>query len=89
MAKRVNSVGFTKALLSIDWNINSGIITEFVKEGKDIVEYEYDLFAILEEFNGKTITIAISEQDSLAPIDDFNVSSETDGTEEEDNFKED
>ena len=89
MAKRVNSVGFTKALLTIDWNVNSGIITEYVKEGKNVVEYEYDLFKILEEFNGKTITIAISEQDSLAPIDEFNVSSETDGEEEEDMYKED
>ena len=89
MAKRVNSVAFTKASLSIDWNINSGIVTEHIKEGKEVVTYEYDLFKVLEEFNGKTISLTIKEEDPIAPIDEFNVSSYTDGEEEEDMYKED
>ena len=88
MAKRTNSAQF-KGALSIDWTLGSGIITESVKEGKETVEYEYDLFKVLEEFNGKNISISLREEDSIAPIDEFNVSSENDGSEEEDLFKED
>ena len=84
MAKRTNSAQL-KGVLDIDWSLGELIITEQTKEG----DIEYSLGKLLEEFNGKTITISIKEEDSISPIDEFNVSSENDGSEEEDFFKED
>lgn len=84
MAKRVNSASF-KGKLDIDWSLGELILTESTKEG----DFEYSLTELLDEFNGKTISFSIKEEDTIAPIDEFNVSSETDGTEEEDLFKED
>lgn len=84
MAKRVNSASF-KGKLDIDWSLGELILTESTKEG----DFEYSLTQLLDEFNGKTVSFSIKEEDVIAPIDEFNVSSETDGTEEEDFFKED
>lgn len=84
MAKRTNSAQL-KGKLDIDWSLGELVITESTKDG----EYEYSLSKLLEEFNGKTVTLSIREEDQIAPIDEFNVSSETDGEEEEDLFKED
>lgn len=86
MAKRTNSAQL-KGVLDIDWSLGELIVTEETKEGT----HEYSLGKLLEEFNGKTITISVKEEDTITPIDevDFNVSSENDGSEEEDFFKED
>ena len=87
MAKRTNSAQL-KGQLDIDWSLGELIITEETKEGIK----EYSLGKLLEEFNGKAVTISIKEEDSITPIDEtdeFNVSSENDGSDEEDFFKED
>lgn len=84
MAKRVNSASF-KGQLDIDWSLGALILTESTKDG----DFEYSLTELLDEFNGKTVSFTIKEEDVIAPIDEFNVSSETDGTEEKDFFKED
>lgn len=84
MAKRVNSASF-KGQLDIDWSLGALILTESTKDG----DFEYSLTELLDEFNGKTVSFTIKEEDVIAPIDEFNVSSETDGTEKEDFFKED
>ena len=84
MAKRTNSAQL-KGQLDIDWSLGELIVTEETKEGV----FEYSLGKLLEEFNGKAITISIKEEDSISPIDEFNVSSENDGSDEEDFFKED
>lgn len=84
MAKRTNSAQL-KGKLEIDWSLGELIITESTKDG----DFEYSLAKLLEEFNGKTVTLSIKEEDQIAPIDEFNVSSENDGEEEEDLFKED
>lgn len=84
MAKRTNSAQL-KGKLDIDWSLNELVITESTKDG----DFEYSLTKLLEEFNGKTVTLSIREEDQIAPIDEFNVSSETDGEKEEDLFKED
>lgn len=82
MAKRVNSASI-KGKLSIDWSLESGIITETTRDG-DIVEY--DLFKLLEEFNGKEISISVKEEYKLPTIDEYNVSNTTDGPEDENFF---
>lgn len=84
MAKRTNSAQL-KGKLDIDWSLNELVVTESTKDG----DFEYSLTKLLEEFNGKNVTLSIKEEDQIAPIDEFNVSSDTDGTEEEDLFKED
>lgn len=84
MAKRVNSAQL-KGILDIDWSLGELVITESTKEGV----FEYSLTKLLEEFNGKTVTFSIREEDQITPIDDFNVSSETSGKEDEDFFEED
>lgn len=85
MAKRTNSAQL-KGKLDIDWSLGELIVTESTPKDGD---FEYSLSKLLEEFNGKIVNISIKEEDQIAPIDEFNVSSETDGTEEEDLFKED
>ncbi|MFJ7915846.1 MULTISPECIES: YonK family protein [unclassified Lysinibacillus] len=84
MAKRTNSIKL-KGKLDIDWTLGELIVTESVKDG----DFKYSLNKLLEEFNGKNITLSIKEEDSIATISKFNVSSETDGEQEEDLFKED
>lgn len=89
MAKRVNSASL-KGKLEIDFNLGEGIVTENVKVGKETVEREFDFFKLLQEFNGKNVSIAIKEENDLEAIDeDFNVSSTTDGEEQEDFYVED
>ncbi|MFJ3387507.1 YonK family protein [Lysinibacillus sp. NPDC086135] len=84
MAKRTNSIKL-KGKLDIDWTLGELIVTDSVKDG----DFKYSLNKLLEEFNGKNITLSIKEEDSIATISKFNVSSETDGEQEEDLFKED
>lgn len=84
MAKRTNSIKL-KGKLDIDWTLGELIVTESVKDG----DFKYSLNKLLEEFNGKNITLSIKEEDSITTISKFNVSSETDGEQEEDLFKED
>lgn len=84
MAKRTNSAQL-KGKLDIDWTLGELIVTETTKDG----EFEYSLTKLLEEFNGKNVTLSIKEDEVIAPIDEFNVSSETDGEDEEDLYKED
>lgn len=84
MAKRTNSIKL-KGKLDIDWTLGELIVTESVKDG----DFKYSLNKLLEEFKGKNITLSIKEEDSIATISKFNVSSETDGEQEEDLFKED
>ncbi|MGE8033876.1 hypothetical protein B1B04_09295 [Lysinibacillus sp. KCTC 33748] len=84
MAKRTNSIQL-KGKLDIDWTLGELIVTESVKDG----DFKYSLNKLLEEFNGKNITLSIKEEDSIAIINEFNVSSETDAEQEEDLFKED
>lgn len=64
MAKKVHSVAF-KGLLEVDWSAGVIKITETVKEET----FEYSLNEILEEFNGKTVTLSLKEEDSIEPID--------------------
>ncbi|MEQ6356542.1 YonK family protein [Lysinibacillus sp. M3] len=84
MAKCSNSVQL-KGKLDIDWTSGELIVTESIKDG----DFKYSLNKLLEEFNGKNITLSIKEEVSIATISKFNVSSETDGEQEEDLFKED
>ena len=60
MAKRVNSAKL-KGVLDLDFSSGVGTITEIVKDS----ENEYNLFALLEEFNGKTIALSIVEENEL------------------------
>lgn len=84
MAKRSNSVQL-KGKLDIDWTSGELIVTESIKDG----DFKYSLNKLLEEFNGKNITLSIKEEGSIALIDEFKISSETDGEQEEVLFKED
>lgn len=82
MAKRVNSASI-KGTLDIDWNLKSGIVTEITRDGDSV---EYDLFRLLEEFNGKEISISIKEEYKLPTIDEADVSAIADGSEDENLF---
>lgn len=64
MAKRKNSASL-KGTLDVDFNGGTATVTEIVKD----VEYEYDFFALLSEFNGKSVSIAISEENELPTVD--------------------
>lgn len=83
MAKRTNSIQL-KGKLDIDWTLGELIVTESIKDG----DFKYSLNKLLEEFNGKNITLSIKEEESIATISKFNVSSESGGELEEDLFKE-
>ena len=63
MAKRKNVASF-KGLLEVDFNIGSGTITEVVKD----VESEYDFFKVLKEFNGKQISVNITEENEIETV---------------------
>lgn len=65
MAKRKNSANL-KGTLDVDFNAGVGTVTEIVKE----VESEYDFFKLLEEFNGKFVTISITEENELPAVGD-------------------
>ena len=85
MAKRVHAASFSKAELNLNWDEGKLIIAETTKDGA----FEYNLNEVLNEFVGKTISLTIKEEGTIAPIDEFNVSSDGDGYEEADFFKED
>lgn len=65
MAKKVNQVGF-KGVLDVDFNLGEGTVTEVVKD----VESVYNFFETLSEFNGKTVTISIKEENELPKVED-------------------
>lgn len=65
MAKRKNSANL-KGTLEVDFNAGTGTVTEIVKD----VESEYDFFKLLEEFNGKLVTISITEENELPTVGD-------------------
>ena len=65
MAKKVHSVG-VKGKLEISFDEGVAHITEITKES----ELTYDFFEILNEFNGKTVSITIKEEQDLAPLED-------------------
>lgn len=65
MAKRVNSAQF-KGELEISFEDGKGIITEVVKDEERV----YNLFAVLEEFNNKHITISIKEENEITPVEE-------------------
>lgn len=65
MAKKVHSVNL-KGVLEIDFNQGTARITEVTKDA----EYVYDFFEVLNEFNGKQISIALKEEQELEPIED-------------------
>lgn len=62
MAKRVNSASF-KGLLEIDWQTGKLEITEVTKESEDT----YNIGDVLNEFNGKTVTFTIKEEEAIEP----------------------
>lgn len=64
MAKRKNSASL-KGTLDIDFTGGKATVTEIVKD----IEYEYDFFALLSEFNGKSVSITIAEENELATVD--------------------
>lgn len=65
MAKRVNSASL-KGLLEVDFNKGEATVTEIVKD----IESEYDFFEILNEFNNKSVSITIKEENDIQPIED-------------------
>lgn len=60
MAKRKNSASF-KGTLDVNFNEGKGTITEIVKE----VETEYDFFKLLSEFDGKLVSVSITEENEI------------------------
>lgn len=65
MAKKTNQVGF-KGVLDVDFQTGEGTVTEIVKD----VESVYNFFETLNEFNGKTVTISIKEENELPKVED-------------------
>jgi len=65
MAKKIHSVT-VKGFLEINFNEGKAIIREITKES----ENPYDFFKILDEFNGKHISVQIKEEQDLEPIEE-------------------
>lgn len=65
MAKRVNSAQL-KGILDISFEMGTGLITEIVKDEERV----YNLFELLEEFNGKSITLSIKEENDIQPVEE-------------------
>ncbi len=65
MAKRINSAKL-KGVLDVDFNNGQATVTEIVKD----VETVYDFFELLNEFNGKHISISIVEENEIAPLEE-------------------
>ncbi len=65
MAKKTNQVGF-KGILDVNFEEGRSTITEVTKE----TEYVYDFFKELANFNGKSVTISIKEDNEITPIED-------------------
>lgn len=51
-------------------SISEGIIYEVKKVGKEEVIVEVDFFGFLREFDGKTVSISISEDKEVASVED-------------------
>lgn len=65
MAKRKHSLNLS-GTMDLDFNIGTGTVTEVIKDA----EYEYDLFALLNEFNGKNVKISVTQEDDVQTIGD-------------------
>lgn len=65
MAKKTNSVRL-KGSVDVDFSTGVGTVTETIKD----VEYVYNLFEILEQFDGKSVTISITEENELPTVDE-------------------
>ena len=65
MAKRVNSAQL-KGILDVSFDEGVGTITEIVKDEENV----YNLFDLLNEFNGKTISITIKEENDIHPVEE-------------------
>lgn len=65
MAKRINSAKL-KGQLDLNFDEGKATITEIVKD----VETVYDFFELLNEFNGKHISISIVEENEIAPLEE-------------------
>ena len=63
MAKRKN-VAQLKGELNVDFEAGVATVTEVTKEA----EYVYDFFALLNAFNGRTISINITEENELPTL---------------------
>lgn len=64
MAKRTLATSL-KGVLDIDFDLGTAIVTELTKDS----EQTYDLFKILDEYNGEHVSISIKQDDDIAPID--------------------
>lgn len=65
MAKRVNSAKL-KGALGIDFNAGKATLTKTTKDET----FEYDFFALLSEFNGKTVSVSITEENDIPTIEE-------------------
>lgn len=65
MAKKTHSVQ-VKGVLDVDFNSGVGRIIEITKDE----EIPYDLFEIINEFNGKSVTLTLKEDQDLQPIEE-------------------
>lgn len=63
MAKRTLATTL-KGTLDIDFDLGTAIVTEITKDS----EHTYDLFKILEEYNGQHVTISIKQDDEIEPV---------------------
>jgi len=57
-------------------SLSEGIIYEVKKVGKEEVIVEVDFFGFLKEFDGKTISISISEDKEVATVEDVDADEE-------------
>lgn len=65
MAKKVHSVNL-KGFLELDFDKGQARITEVTKDAENV----YDFFEIINEFNGKSISFSIKEEQDLEPIEE-------------------
>ena len=65
MAKKVHSVG-VKGVLELNFDEGIARITEITKDSEQV----YDFFEIINEFNGKSISFSIKEEQDLIPLED-------------------
>lgn len=65
MAKRVNSAQL-KGVLDVSFEEGFGTITEIVKDEENV----YNLFELLNEFNGKQISVTIKEENDIQPVEE-------------------
>jgi len=65
MAKKVHSIG-VKGILDVNFDEGIARITEVTKDSEQV----YDFFEIINEFNGKSISFSIKEEQDLTPIEE-------------------